>query len=109
MRIVTRQQLLEMPRGTLFAEAFDPCNYGPLCIFGGEFGPDFTERSITACESDGSEQYIERSQEMWETGASYPVNTDYGREGMFDDSMRYLVYEPADIESIISELHRGQS
>ena len=104
MRIVSRAELLDMPRGTLFAQASGAGVYGELCIFGGPFGPDFTERSITGCQSDGSDDQWEREEAMWDSGASYPVNEDFGREGYFDHSMRYVVYEAADIASIVAGL-----
>lgn len=105
MKIVSRAELIQMPVGTLFAEAFHAGNYGPLQIFGGYgCGPDFTERSITSPQSDDTEEYLDRVEDMFNNGTSYPVNVDYGREGLFDDTLKYLVYEPSDIASIIAAI-----
>lgn len=105
MKIVPRAELITMPKGTLFAEVLENGTYSYLCIFGGYgTGPDFIERSIMAPESTGTEEYLERLEAMREQGASFPVNEDYGREGLFDDNLKYLVFEPADIASIIADI-----
>lgn len=104
MRIVSRAELVAMPSGVLFAEAFSCGKYGDLCIYSEYGGPDFLQRPIEWVESSESEDMWDREKDMWDNGTSYPVNTDYGREGYFDDTMKYLVYEPEDIASIFGEL-----
>jgi hypothetical protein len=104
MRIVTGKDLRLLSAGTLFAEAYGPDSYGALCVYGGTSGNDFLERPIEVPESSDTGEHLDRSEAMWTTGKSFPVNTAYGREGLFDPEQRYLVYESADIASIFQEL-----
>lgn len=105
MKIVTRQQLMAMPAGLLIAEARSPFEYGDLQIFGGKYGDnDFLVRSLSH-ESEDSSEFMDRGVEMWEHGASYPVEQHYGREGLFDDTMRYVVWDSADLKSILADIY----
>ncbi|WVX88742.1 hypothetical protein SEA_BIRDSONG_91 [Gordonia phage Birdsong] len=105
MKIVTRQQLMAMPAGVLFAEARSPFVYGDLQIYGGKFGDnDFLTRSLVH-ESEDSGEFMDRGTEMWEHGTSYPVEAHYGRDGVFDDTIRYVVWEAADLKSILADIY----
>lgn len=114
MRIVKRQELMSMPKGTLFTNVYLRDGYaewldGGLEVFGGALygvdgrAYDFASRSIGTFQSDSSDEHWQRHDDLL-NGASYPVNTDYGREGMFDDDAQYLVYEQADVECILSDV-----
>lgn len=104
MRIVSRRELMAMEPGVLYAELFGDGQYGELCIYGGSSGNDFTERCIINPESGSSEELWQRQDDMLANGTSYPVEAHYGRDGMFDDDARYLVYDAADIVSIVQDL-----
>lgn len=110
MKIISRSELLTLPAGTLIAEVEDTESYtgtlGPLMIFGGKFSDnDFLIRTIHDPHASGSEDSWDRRHDMLENGTSYPVNPHYGREGCFeDDSQKFLVYEAADIASIIAHI-----
>lgn len=114
MRIVKRQELMSMPKGTLFTDVYLRDGYaewvdGGWEVFGGALREadgrawDFISRSIDTHQSDSSVEHWQRHEDLI-NGASYPVNTDYGREGMFDDDAQYLVYEQADIECILADV-----
>ncbi|MGX7727580.1 hypothetical protein [Rhodococcus sp. 5G237] len=110
MRIVNRSELLTLPAGTLIAEVENTDSYtgtlGQLMIFGGKYSEnDFLIRTIDDPYASGSEDSWDRRHDMLENGTSYPVNPYYGREGCFeDDSQKFLVYEAADIASIIAHI-----
>jgi hypothetical protein len=105
MRIVSRKELMGMDAGILFAPIEDKWIIGGLSIYGGSFGNDFTERNLGWVDCDNSEEAIDRLEDMDnDSSISYSVEQDYGREGLFDDSIKYLVYEPSDIKSIFDEL-----
>lgn len=105
MKIVSRKELLTMPAGTLMADIHEDGSYGELQIFGGKFSEnDFLTRTITRPDAHDSIEMWDRQDEMLEKGSSYPINTGYGREGLFDDDAKYLVYEAADIASIIAHI-----
>lgn len=52
--------------------------------------------------SEDTGDMLSRFNDMAENGASYPLEDSYGREGRFDDSDIFLVYEPADIREMIA-------
>jgi hypothetical protein len=105
MRIVSRRELMAMEPGVLFAQVLKDGQYGELRIYGGSFGSnDFTERLIATPEFDDCGELWQREEDMRANGASYPVDTAYGRDGLFDDNIRYLVYDEADIVSIVRDL-----
>jgi len=114
MRLVKRQELMTLPPGTLFAELFEPWSFGQLAIKGetwidGDKNFDFLEIGLGAVASDSTEQYCERLGEMLaDSTVSYPAESDYGREGLYDDNIVYLVYEPADVDHLIGLL-RGET
>ncbi len=110
MKIVSKAELQQMPKGTPFAE-YEPKAGWPqeFLIFVAPCGyiDDFYYRSVSSPENSGTDQLIDREREMAEAGASYPVETDIDREGLHDPDLRYLVWEPEDVARIINLLQGG--
>lgn len=110
MRLVKRQELLELPAGTLFSEFIDKWYFAGLQLKGatlsdGEKNYDFLVRSLDWPEAEGTHEAIDRLDEMYEdSSVSYPTEKHYGREGLYDDEKLYLVYEPADTAALIAAL-----
>lgn len=103
MKIVSKAELRKMPVGTLYVEYREGhWPDGPDSIFLGdiEYMSDFLECGIGSPESNGSSQMFDRQDEMDKAGAQYPVSLACGREGYYDDSMRYLVWDEADVREI---------
>ena len=114
MRIVKRQELMTLPAGTLYANVYTSGKSSGfltrgLSVFGGALHEvdgrayDFTERDVASVETADDAQQFERSTGLL-AGSSYPVNTGYGRDGMFDDEDQYFVYEESDIESVLADV-----
>lgn len=109
MRIVSKTELLAMPKGTPFAE-YHPTRWPDrFSIFAGPtgYGEDFWYRDICHPQNDETGQLLDRQGEMAEKGARYPVETTMAREGFFDLDMRYVVWEPEDVARIINLLQGG--
>lgn len=107
MRIVTKAELRKMPVGTLFADYYGEDQawpQGPTSIFLGDIEgmSDFLECGISSPENDGSDHLVEREDEMCKEGAAYPVDLGCSREGYYDDTMRYLVWDVADVAAIVA-------
>jgi hypothetical protein len=110
MRIVSRRELMAMEPGVLYAQVGKDGQLGDLHIFGGAFGSnDFTMRSITTPYAHDSDELWQREEDMRDNAASYPVDSLYGRDGLFDDDIRYLVYDEDDIVSIVKDLRPYRS
>lgn len=104
MRIVSRAELRKMPSGTLYAEYHPGRGWpsGPTDVFLGDMEGvnDFVCAGLGSPQSSDSNQMFERQHEMNESGAEYPVDLMAGRDGLFDDEMRYLVWDESDVATI---------
>jgi len=110
MRLVKRKEFVRLPAGTLFAPMMQKWVFGELSVKGGslDFGnetDDFLELGLNWIDGDDTYQVCERLDEMLaDSSVSYPLQSAYGREGLFDPDMVYLVYEPADVAALVSEI-----
>ena len=101
MRIVTRKELMEMPDGTIYHEC-KPAYFNPMCVMRGlSISPqdrscvDWYETVIPSLPCDNEADWFF---EMWDNGKSVPIDLDgYGREALFDNKLRYAVWEKADL------------
>jgi len=96
MRIYTRSEFMKLPPGTIFSSG-EPFAFRDLLVKGESWECDFVQSSLIGIESFDSEQHADREYEMLEKGSSYPINKSFGREGLFDDKLLYLVYEDKDL------------
>ena len=118
MRIVKRQELCNLPPGTLYMNVYtSPGSAGfstrGLSVFCAAWreaddGPafDFVQRSIDTVEASDTADYFDQEQALLD-GESRPVQSSMSREGMHDDEAQYLVFEYADIVSILADATTG--
>ena len=106
MRILTKQQFLKLPAGTIFSE-YEPCIFRGLKVKGESLEEisDFTEAGLIGRpESTDSDDFMRMCEKM-EKGGNVPLEVDaFGREGYFDDGMFYAVLDREDTEKIIGVL-----
>ena len=118
MKIVNRQQFLQMPSGTLYRE-YEPCAFGDLQVKGntwphrlanGTDASDHIAAHFDCVESEGSVEAFDILDRAAETGESF--NLDYDESWMRDgwspeiNNKLYAVYERADVEQLIEFLGR---
>lgn len=99
MKIINRQQFLDLPPGTFFAEG-KQWYFGPMMIKGTTFHGgtgDFGEFNPAWVESEMGPDVFDRLEEMLAKGVSYPMDDATGRNGMFEADAIYLVFEKADL------------
>lgn len=96
MKVYRLEEFRKLPEGTLFCEA-EPWVFGTLHVKGETWESDFILRDLQSIEAEDSGQWGARLDEMLETGASYPINNAYGRDGTFNDKALFLVYETEDL------------
>ena len=114
MRIVSKEEFLQLPSGTVYAE-YEPCIFGNLSIkddtvFSISNQPiDFYCLEIaSSVESSGSEEFFERVEAMENNGKSFPIELDVTcRDGCFDDDQLYAVWEEEDVQSLITVLQKS--
>lgn len=116
MRIVGRKEFLSMPSGTIFSKFGRGhiqygCDHGcgNIAIKCSTYGSDYAEQPLGGpfpLEGDGSDY-----SEIYERAAAdstFSFTADYdcaGRDGLFDQHQRFLIWERADVLAMISRLH----
>jgi hypothetical protein len=105
LKLYNRQDFLKLPSGTIFSsgEAWVITGFnvkGETIDDGHGNNIDFYYQDLLQIDSFNSQELFERLEEMLKDGKSYPINQHEGRDGLFDDEIRYLVYEKGDLEEI---------
>jgi hypothetical protein len=101
MRLYNRTDFLKLPPGTIFCAGM-PFAFAGIRVKADTLPyNDFVALDLQWIEAHDSSEATDRLDEMLHTGASYPMQESYGRDGAFSADQVYLVYEPADLERII--------
>ena len=107
MKLISHAQLLEQPEGTVFQE-FGQHGLGPVMLFGGKCGErDYTESYLFPNESSADigfppEVLTKFGVDRRDYIIYYP--SGFGRDGMFDDTRVYLIWEQKDRERLAAWL-----
>ena len=100
MRLYRRADFLKLPEGTIYAKG-QPQFFGGIEVKGESLPNDFITLGLVWFESGGDcggeKDLGYRFDNMLENGASYPMQSSYGRDGCFDDEDIFLVWEEADL------------
>lgn len=105
MRIVSRDELMALPAGTLY-HPWEPVCFGDLCIKGESIFHEHLGRLndwwvVCVPEVGNAEEMLDHL----DRGKSMPVNLYLeGREALFDNNLRYAVWERADVEALHARL-----
>lgn len=104
MKIYRRKEFLTLPEGVLFCKG-KPWYWETPCIKGDTLTNttvgDFSERQLCWVDANDSGEAFNRLDLMLETGASFPMEEAYGRDGCFDEEDLFLVFEKADIAELV--------
>ena len=117
MRIVDTKTFYSLPEGTLFSY-LSHYEIGPLMIKGETSfysGPevkqieqgqpfDFFYTELVYPHMRDDEQYVDALNDMTTTGESRPNMLSSTRDGCFDETQMYVVYDKDDIECFIAKL-----
>lgn len=105
MKIVNLEEFVALPPGTLYHE-YEPCVTGPLCVkYDTLSRNEWVVQTVGEIKSSGSHDLFDRLREMEDAGASFPIEFDgASRNGMFPNKGLFLVYETADVRSLIEHL-----
>lgn len=111
MRLVKRQELMTLPKGTLFAPLHQQWVFGDMEIKGDTIqwdgtNGDFWVLQLAWPDADDTGEAIDRLEKMADDPTvSYPPGYVYSRHGLYDDDRLYLVYESADVANLIRLLN----
>ncbi len=104
MKVYNRERFLELPPGTIYAKG-KPWVFDGLMVKGDTLPyDDWFYRGLIDIDASHSGEWSDRLGRMLIEGDSYPMNTAYGRDGIFDSEELFLVYEEADLNELISVL-----
>lgn len=109
MRIINRKELMKMKAPFIFSH-YSPCNIDDLfiCTDTTYHGNDFIEAQLLgeAISMDGkNEDTIGVLIDAEENGTEFKLDLECGgREGLFDDTKLYAVYNNEDIQRLIDKL-----
>ena len=105
MKIVNRKTFLEMPSNTLFSK-WSPCWFDDLTIKGESLGQDFLVQEIaSAVKCNDSGEFADLCDDAARTGESVALDLDcMGRDGCFDESQFFAVWEAQDVIALIERL-----
>jgi hypothetical protein len=109
MKVITRKEMLRMPKGTVYSyyephffreleiKADDPENYDNDWLF---------DSIVGAVKNNGSGDFSDKCTLM-KAGESVEVDFENtSRDGMFEDEQLYAVYEKEDVEKLIARLQQ---
>jgi len=106
MRIVSRSIFVTMPPPVAYQKMKVGYVFEGLAVKTDTCGPnDWWYLSFDGIESHDTGEWVDRMRKMCEDNtAHYPMERSVSRDGMFDDSEMFMVYDREDIASIIEAL-----
>lgn len=104
MKIVNLIEFKKLPPGTIFSK-YEPCVFSDIMEKAGSMDTDFFYNSIiNDVDNDSTGDFYDGCTAM-ENGESIPLEVDAtSRDGMFDSSQLFAIYEKADVEQLVEKL-----
>jgi len=100
MRIVGLKEFLTLPPWTMYRK-YQPCYTDDLLWKQDSLGGrDWVYTAAAMPDGVDSGDVSNKCDDMAENAASYPVENWTSRDGLFDDSQLFMIYEKADIEVV---------
>jgi|APCry1669192647_1035423.scaffolds.fasta_scaffold70135_1 hypothetical protein len=96
MKIYNKKDFLSLSPGTFFCEGVR-WSFNNFYIKGDSLENDFYYMDLLNIDSFDSKQSCERMELMLEKGESFPINNSENRNGTFNDSSIFLVFEKEDL------------
>jgi len=105
MKIVNRQEFLELPSGTLYA-TYTPVFFGELSIKTRSLDNDFCYKSLLDSELCGSELFnvLLNTQPLLKVELNFDTCTSTSRDGLFDNDQLFAVLDKEEHRELINLL-----
>lgn len=91
---------MRLPEGVIYCKG-EPYAFGELSVKGESWTNDFLCLGLQWIEADDSGQATDHLDSMLTTGATFPLQNSYGRDGLFNEKDIFLVYEPSDLRAMV--------
>lgn len=107
MKIVDLNTFLALPENTVFAK-YKPCVFEDLSIKGATIGDDFlVQYLVDSFINSGTTDFFDTLNRIEHSGESVTMDFDsWSRDGMFEPSQLFAVWEDSDIQLLIDRLSR---
>ncbi len=100
MKVLNRDDFLKLPEGTIFVKG-ESWSFDSLSIKGDSIhfhgGNDFFYLDPHWVEANGSGEAFNCLDKMIATGCSYPMQSSFGRDALFDYDAIFMVFEHDDL------------
>ncbi|MBB6694363.1 hypothetical protein H7B90_23485 [Cohnella xylanilytica] len=105
MRIVNRKEFLHLPSGTVYSR-FQPMMIEGLMVKGDSLSNDWTYSNlIEDVDANSSEEFSNILLDAMDNGTSFSMDLEcYGRDGSYDDSSMFAIYDRDDVERLVDRL-----
>lgn len=102
MKVYNRKAFMALPDGTIFMKGarwyFNDLQVKHDTLFNDAGEPiDWVDTDLTMPASHDSGELSDRLEDMLANGESFPINTDAGRDGCFNDEDLFMVFEKGDL------------
>jgi|SRR5882762_3268837 len=112
MKIYNRREFLKLPDGSTVYHEGKPWFFGDIEIKQETWTNTndwlYQYFGSVAADSRTDEDESDLLDDMRSTGASYPLDTSWDRNGMYDEDSLFLVYEPEDLDVLIKALSEAR-
>jgi len=110
MRYYKRKKFLQLNPGIIyFDDKLGLCVKLETLVDKNGHPCDFFYRPITSIEFESSEDLLEKEEDSIKNGTSYPMNSSEARDGFFDDSRVFLVFEYLDLKRLEADICYAES
>lgn len=109
MRIITRDEFIPLPRGTVFSLYQSLGNIGPPKVkeCKGDWVPDFCYSDLTdSIEYQNTDEFVKKMIEYEKSGETFRLDlTTISRDGLYDADQLFAVYDEEDIKALAIRLY----
>jgi hypothetical protein len=96
MRVVDRKTFLALPAGTIYCKGV-PWAFDGICIKDDSLANDWVYLDPAWPSAHDSGEAIDLLEKSLEAGSSFPCESDFGRDGCFNDDAVFLIFETDDL------------
>jgi len=99
MRIITKEEFLKLPDGTVYCKG-GRWWWEQISVKSKSYDNDWRYLQLDQIPANDSGEWLSNQERMLKTGESMPIQITDVRDGCFDPSDLFLVYEAEDLKLI---------
>ena len=99
--------MLAAPPGTVYLEVNQRWTFAGLNVKTESIGNDWYYRFFDSPDADDSKEWIDRLDQMADTGTGHPMDVSVSRYGLYNNDALFLVYDEIDVIELVATLSRA--